>query len=233
MSEKTFVDIVESKLADFFSEIKAAPQFASFVVNGFPTAIAAYLNNQLYENHTAESELMINGPSGKIMRFGLKATRKGDAIAFLPEFELLDGGKEYLNSDEIEFDSDLLEEFSHSITDSGFLKALKEAFYGKVYIDGEWVDDPKNVSSEKGLYFVEDADVAICASVVAYSIIEILCNFKESTCDVTYEIDKLGVFKVAPVKNGYAVTLTFDKEFKSTCKSDMLAEQLLDVIPAE
>lgn len=234
MSEKTFVDVVESKVHDFFREFDHAPEYISFLVNGFPVAVAAYLSSQLYENHKAESELVINSPSGKIMRFGLKATRKGDAVAFLPEFELLDAGKEYINSDEVEFDSVLLEELSRSISNPEFIKILKEAWYGKIYVNGEWFDDPKVATcTDKGLTFIEDSDVAICAAVVIYSIIEILCNFKESTCDVTYEIERLGTFKISPVKNGYNVTLTFDKEFKSTCKSDILAEQLLDVIPAE
>lgn len=226
---KTFTDIVEKKLGDFFTEIREYPQLAGFVTGGVPIAIASYLASDMYENIKPETELIISGPTGKIMRFGLKATKKGDSVAFIPEFEMLDAGKEFINSDEIKFDSRMIEDFSNEIIkNETFAKCLKEAFAGKIYIDGEWIDI--QISEDKGLVFDDERDVAVCAESVFTSIIEILCNNKDSSTDITYEVPGLGEFKVSSVKNGYSVSLTFDKQFKGNCKSDKLAEKVADFI---
>lgn len=226
---KTFTDIVEKKMSSFFTEVREHPELASFITNGFPNAIASYLASDMYENSKPESELVLGSPTGKLMRFGLKSTKKGDSVAFIPEFDMLDAGKEYINSDEVKFDSDTIEDFAKEIIkNTKFAKCLREAFAGKLYHDGEWIDII--TGDDKGLVFDDEQDAAVCAESVVLSLIEILCNNKDSTTDLTFEIPKLGIFKVSSVKDGYNVSLTFDKEFKSNCKSDKLAEKIADSI---
>ena len=227
---KTFTDIVEKKIGDFFTEIREYPHLASYITNGFPNAIASYLSSDMYENSKPESELILSCPAGKIMRFAPKSTKKGDSVAFIPEFDLLDAGKEYVNSDEVEFDAKMIEDFSNDIVkNEKFAKCLREAFAGKLYIDGSWEDILTN-NDDKGLIFEDEKDAAVCAESVILSILEILCNNKDSSTDISYEVPGLGVFKVVSVKDGYNVSLTFDKEFKTNCKSDKLAEKIADSI---
>lgn len=229
---KTFTDVVEKKLGEFFTEIREFPQLAGFVTGGLPVAIASYLASDMYENTKAESELVISGPTGKIMRFELKATKKGDSVALLPGFELLDAGKEFINSDEVKFDANMIEDFAKEITkNEKFTTCLREAFAGKIYSDGEWVD--MQSGDDKGLVFDDETDVAVSAESAILSIIEILCNNKDSSTDITYDVPGLGEFKVSSVKDGYSVSMTFDKQFKSNCKSDKLAEKIADSIIEE
>ena len=225
----TFTEIIEKKTGDFFTEIREHPGLAGFISGGFPNAVASYLASEMYDNSKPEAELIISCPTGKLMRFALKATKKGDSVAFIPEFELLDAGKEFINSDEVKFDPRMIEDFAKEIVkNEKFAKCLREAFAGKIYVDGEWKDI--QTSEDKGLVFDDEVDVSICAEAVIASIIEILCNNKDSSTDISYDVPGLGVFKVSPVKDGYSVSMTFDKQFKSNCKSDKLAEKIADSI---
>ena len=223
---KTFTDIVENKMSDFFMEVKEMPQLSGFVTNGFPIAVAAYLSSEMYDEGKNESELVLEGPAGKIMKFSLSAIKKGDSIAFVPEFDLLDAGKEFIEADEVKFDAETIENFSRDLVkNERFMKCLRESFGGKAYVNGEWTDiDTK--TDEKGLTFDEESDVAVAACSVIMSIIEILCNNKDASTEIAYDVPGLGKFKVSPVKGGYSVSLIFDKEFKGNCKSDKLAEKL-------
>lgn len=223
---KTFTDIVESKLSNFFSEIKSTPHLAGFITDGFPTAISSYLSSDMFEGEKASSELVIDGPVGKIMKFSLNAVKKGDSIAFVPEFEMLEAGKEFINSDEVDFDSDTIENFGRDLVkNERFIKCLKECFGCSVYLNGEW-KETTNETDETGLVYEVEEDVAVSAASVILSIIEVLCNNKDASTEITFEVPGLGVFKVAPVKGGYSTTLTFDKEFKANCKSDKLADKI-------
>ena len=123
----------------------------------------------------------------------------------------------------------MIEDFAKEIVkNEKFDKCLREAFAGKIYVDGEWKDI--QTSEDKGLVFDDEVDVSMCAEAVIASIIEILCNNKDSSTDISYDVPGLGVFKVSPVKDGYSVSMTFDKQFKSNCKSDKLAEKIADSI---
>ena len=227
---KTFTDIVESKLGEFFLEMRDKPQLTGYITEGFPVAVASYLSMEMYENNVTETDLVISSDAGKLMRFGLKAVKKGDSIAFVPEFDLLDAGKEYVNSDEVEFDCVTIENSAKEIAaNKKFATCLKRAFGGQIYVNGEWIDfnDDK---TDKGLVFDEEQDASVCACAVLFSVIEILCNYKDAATELSYPVQGLGTFKIAPVKGGYAVSLTFDKEFKTNCKSDKLAEKIADTI---
>lgn len=229
MKLKTYTDIVETKASEFFAEIKLYPQLASFITAGLPVAIASYLASDMYENENPEASLIITAPTGKLMRFELIASKKGDSVAILPGFELLDAGKEFINSDEVNFDAAQIEDFAKEIVkNKQFTTCLRNAFAGKMYADGEWKDI--STSDEKGLVFDDETDVSICAEAAIVAIIEVLCNNKDSNGDITYVVPGMGEFKVSPVKDGYSVSLIFDKTFKANCKSDKLAEKMAEVI---
>lgn len=222
---KTFTNFVEEKVGDLFLELNQAPQLTGFITNGFPIAIAAYLSQKLYDSDNGEAELVIGGRPGNIIKFSLKAVKKGDSIAFVPEFELLDAGSEYINSDELSFDSKSAEEFANDLTkNKDFIECLRNAFQGSIYVNGEWETDLSN--EERGLVFSDESDIAICAVCSVHALLEVLCNNKDASSDLIFEVPGLGSFKVSAAKDGYSVSLTFDKEFKSNCKSDKLAEKM-------
>lgn len=237
---KTFTDIVESKIGKLYPEFSAMPELSSYLTYGFPNAISSYLIQDMFENEKSSSELVIDGPTGKLMRFTLTATKKGDSIAFVPEFSILDAGKELISSDEIDLDSDVIVKFAEHIKDNNkFLKCLAESYALRIYVDGEWKDiDKRKLESmfdagnndAMGLVYDEETDVAVSTAVVILAIIEILCNNKDASSEITYSVPSLGTFKVSPIKGGYSVSLTYDKEFKANCKSDKLAELISDNI---
>jgi hypothetical protein len=85
MKTVSFTELVEKKMGKIFSEFEKNPEFNSYIVGGFPTAIAAYLNSALLESDTDESSLIIEGTdTGKILRFSLKAVKKGDSVSLVP-----------------------------------------------------------------------------------------------------------------------------------------------------
>lgn len=220
---KTFVDIVELKAGQLFSEIKNSPQLAGYITNGVPVSIAAYLKGKMLETNSSEATLDIC----KLFHFSLKANKKGDSVALIPEFSMLSDGKEYMDSDEVDFSIKAIEELALELQkNEDYIEAARNAIACKVFNDdGEW-EDTDSKSNEKGLTFSDEADVATAIISVFVSIIEILSNNKDASNDIEYEIDGLGKFTVKPSKDGYTTTLTFDKEFKSNCKSDKLSEML-------
>lgn len=227
----TFTELVEKKLGDIFSEFKDHPYITSYVVNGFPMSIASYLTKKMYDETKPYSELVIESPSGKIMKFSLTASKKGDSIAFVPEFSILELGKEYISSDEIEFDSDAIVAFGKELVKNrDFMECVKQAFALNIFSDGEWIELPDKKDDEAGLFYEDENDCAVSLAAVFFKLIEVLCNNKDASQDIDFTVDKLGTFKVSPVKGGYSVHLVFDKEFKSYCKSDVLAEKLSEVI---
>ena len=230
MSTITFADVVGEKLGESFGEFKYKPELCSYISNGVPIAVAACLASEMEENDKTESELIIELSAGKLMRFGLKSVKKGDSIAFIPEFDLLDLGKEYINSDEINFDADSTVMLSKKLSSNeNFVTALKQAFAGKVYDAGDWLDIGNG--EEKGLVFEDEEDIALVTTFVFISIMEILCNNKDASGrDLSYTVPGFGEFTVKAVKDGYTVSLTFDKEFKAICKNDVYAEKLVDRI---
>ena len=160
------------------------------------------------------------------MKFALKVVKKGDSVAFVPEFEMGTAGKDFINTDEIEFDEENLTNMANDLTSNKeAIVAFREAFAGKLYKDEGW-EDINSKDDEKGIVFDDESDTAMAACAVVAAIIEVLCNNKDSSSDIEYEIPGLCKFKVSPVKDGYNTTATFDKEFKSNCKSDKLAEEL-------
>ena len=224
---KTFTELTEKKLSKLFMEFNDAPQLASFITDGFGKAISSALKKNLMDKKSDYSELIIGGSNfGELMKFALKVVKKGDSVAFVPEFEMCTAGKDFINTDEIEFNEDNITKMANDLTtNKDAIIAFKHAFEGKLYTDEGWTDISVN-DDEKGVTFDDEADIAMAACSVVAAIIEVLCNNKDSSSDIEYEIPGLCKFKVSPVKDGYNTTATFDKEFKSICKSDKLSEEL-------
>lgn len=227
---KTFTELTEKKLSKLFLEFNDSPTLASYVTNGFPIAISSYLKKKLMDTKADHAELTISGSDNyaDLMTFALKVVKKGDSVAFVPEFTLGDAGKAFIEVDEIEFDETAMTKMANGMTgkeNKEVLDAFKEAFAGKLYKDDGW-EDINTTDDERGLVFDDENDIAMAVAATVSSIFEVLCNNKDSSSDIEYEIIGLGKFKVSPVKNGYSVSLTFDKQFKSNCKSDKLSEEL-------
>ena len=224
---KTFTEITEKKLSKLFMEFNDSPQLASYITDGFGKAISSALKKKLMDDKLDYAELILGGSSfGELMKFALKVVKKGDSVAFVPEFEMGVAGKDFINTDEIEFDEENLTKMANDLTENkDAIVAFREAFEGKLYTDDGWKDVSAN-EDEKGVTFDAEQDIAMAACSVVAAIIEILCNNKDSSSDIEYEIPGLCKFKVSPVKDGYNTTATFDKEFKSNCKSDKLSEEL-------
>lgn len=224
---KTFTELTDKKLCNLFTEFQQYPLLAGFITDGFGRGISSYLKKELMDNKSDYSELILGGPKyGEVMKFILKAVKKGDSVAFIPEFEMLTAGKDFINSDEIEFDVKNIVEMANDLKENKeCMIAFREAYAGKLYTDDGWTDLNAG-DDEKGLAFDEETDIAVASCAVIASIIEVLCNNKDESSDIEYEIAGLCKFKVSPVKDGYNVTATFDKEFKTNCKSDKLAEEL-------
>lgn len=224
---KTFTEITEKKLSKLFMEFNDSPTLASYITDGFGRAISSALKKNLMEEKADYAEVILGGSGfGELMKFTLKTVKKGDSVAFVPEFEMGTTGKDFINTDEIEFDEKNLTDMANDITgNKELIVAFREAFAGKLYTDEGWEDVNTN-DEEKGVTFDDENDIAMAACSVVAAILEVLCNNKDSASDIEYEIPGLCKFKVSPVKDGYNTTATFDKEFKSNCKSDKLAEEL-------
>lgn len=228
---KTFTEIAEKKLGSFFMELNGSPQLAAYITDGFGRAISSYLKKSLMDSKSEYSECVIGGSGfGELMKFKLRVVKKGDSVAFVPEFEIGVAGKDFIGADEIEFSEDNLVSITNDIKENKeLIIAFREAFAGKLYTDDGWTD-VYPTEDEKGLVFDDENDLGLCASTVVGSIIEILCNNKDASSDIEYDIPGLCKFKVSPVKDGYSTTATFDKEFKSNCKSDKLSEELAAIL---
>lgn len=219
---KTFTEIVEKKCAKLFTEFKEAPQLVSFVSSGTPIAIASHLRKMMLDNPKEEVSVELGG----LMKFTLKINKRGDSVAFTPEFELLEKGLKYIAKDDLSFDHDDCDTFGLALIDSDdLLVACREAIAGKVFNDEEWVDEDTK-KDKKGIVFDEESDVAVCVASVIISVIEILANNKDASNEIEYDVAGFGTFKVAQIKDGWSVKLTFDKIFKQHCKSDKLAEKI-------
>lgn len=218
---KTFTEVVEVKLGQLFSEFKGNPELAGFVTNAVPISIAGYLKGKMMETKNPEVSLSICD----LMKFSLKANKKGDSVALMPEFTMLDEGKEYINSDDVDFSVKSMEEFSLELfKNKDYIVCARNALACKIFNDdAEWVDSDSKLN-DKGLIFNDEADVTTAMCAVFVSIIEILANNKDISNDIEYEIPGFGKFTVKSSKDGYITTLTYDKEFKSNCKSDKLSE---------
>lgn len=224
---KTFTEITEKKLSKLFMEFNDSPQLASYITDGFGRAISSALKKKLMDEKSDYAELVLGGSNfGELMKFILKVVKKGDSVAFVPEFEMGAAGRDFINTDEIEFDEGNLTKMANDLAgNKEAIIAFREAFEGKLYKDNGW-EDISNNDDEKGVTFDDETDIAMAACSVVAAIIEVLCNNKDSSSDIEYEIPGLCKFKVSPVKDGYNTTATFDKEFKSNCKSDKLSEEL-------
>lgn len=223
----TFTELTEKDMGKLFMEFKTSPQLISFVTNGFPVAVASYLQMKLSESEAEEVSLDLRSKAGSIMLFKLATVKKGDSVAFVPAFELGDAGQELVDSDDIDFDVDAIEAIGLELTkNEALIECAKNAFKSMVYNDGEWIEDANRSGENRGLTFDEECDIAVCIACVVANILKVLCKYKDASSEIEYEIPGLGKFKVSPSKNGYAVSLTFDKAFKGNCKSDKLAEKL-------
>ena len=222
----TFTELTEKKLSDIFAEFSEYPTIAGFITNGFPIAISSYLKKSLLDNDSDYAELVIGGANiGELMKFILRVNKKGDSFAFIPEFEMGTAGKDFINLDEIEFDEETIANMSADFaSNKEVITAFREAFEGNTYTDDGWVSMNPD-EDEIGVTFDEENDISMSVFCVVTAIREVLCNNKDASSDIENDVAGLGKFKVSPVKNGYNTTLTFDKEFKSNCKSDKLADK--------
>ena len=227
---KSFTDLLTEDLVNVWPAL-TDPKLVAYISHGFPVALAAYLQKQLSESETNESELTISLPDGDLVKFMLKGVKKGDSVAFLPEFELCSYGKELINKDSIDFDVDTeLDRAMHEMSKNKlFCEYLDKAFRDCVYNKGEWESNNKNGENNVGLEFVNREDVAAAAIMVVMKLLSILCDNKDESSTVEYKYDTFGTFKIVASKNGYDVTATFDKEFKGNCKCDELAEKIAEV----
>ena len=220
MAVKTFTEVVESKAGELFQEVRNAPELAGYFTDGAPVSVAAYLKMKMLETKSPEVVLDICD----LMRFSLKATKKGDSVALIPEFTMLSSGKDLIDSDEVDFSLHAVENLGNDLEkNKDYVECARNALACKIFNDGEWVESTTK-NNDKGLKFTDECDVAVAICSVFASIIEILANNKDASNDIEYEIPGLGKFTVKPGKDGYTTTLTFDKEFKSNCKSDKLSE---------
>ena len=227
---KTFTEVLEENMCQFFTDFSRKPHLIGYVLNNSPRAFSSYLHTELAKSEKDESEIVISSKNGPICRFILKAVKKGDSVAFIPDFELLEYGKELMSKDEMKFDYDLIEEVGHNlITNTAFCNCAVTASSGMVFTDGEWKANPIPVNSPddvNGIAFAEEADACIVMVTYIFTILELLCNNKDVSSDVELPtLPSLGKAKISPVKDGYNVTITFDKEYKAMCKSDTLAEK--------
>lgn len=230
---KTFTEITEKKLSKLFTEFNNYPQLAAYITAGYPVAIAGYLKSKMIEEKSDYAEVIIGGDKfGELAKFILKASKKGDSIALIPEFELMSAGKDFVNTDEIEFDETAMTNMANDLSENKeLISAFNNAFAGKVFKDDSWEDSTNGVevSDERGVTFDDELDIAMAATSVISAIFEVLTNNKDASSDLEYDVAGLGKFKVTSAKDTYSVTLTFDKEFKGNCKSDKLADILASV----
>lgn len=229
---KTFTEVMEMKATEFFSEFGTRPHIIGYITKSIPIAIAAYLTDKLSESENAESELVISSNEGPICKFLLKAVKKGDSVAFIPDFELLEVGKKWVMADELNFDSMVFEEVGRKVAENkDFINSLNSSYAGLVYVNGEWKSNPNTSplldNEANGVMFSEEADSGVIFAVYILTIFEILCNNKDASNDVELpSLLSLGKVKISPVKDGWNVSIVFDKEFKAACKSDALAEKI-------
>lgn len=233
---RSFAEITAEKAGTLFRELGSRPELIGFVTNGVPQAMSAYLMSKMAleaETNTAVEtvSLEFRNSKGILCNFRLRVIRKGDAIAFSPEFEMGDYGQKLINADSIDVGRD-----DYAFT-GAYMKSkdtdepklfsyFDSAFRGMIFNGKEWIDSNRNGVEEKGVSFEDTTDCATMVSIVIFSIFEILSEYKDSVNEIEYPIDGLGKFKVTPVHNSYEVTLSFDKSFKSNCKNDELATKL-------
>lgn len=226
---KSFTDLLTEEVKLVWPALTDS-KLVSYISHGFPVALAAYLQKTLEDSDNNESELTISLPDGDLVKFTLKGVKKGDSVAFLPEFELCSYGKELINKDSIGFDIETdLDKAMHEMSKNKlFCEYLDKAFRDCVYVKGEWESNNKG-DTNVGLEFVNREDVAAAAIMVVVKLLSILCDNKDEASTVEYKYDTFATFKISATKNGYDVTATFDKEFKSNCKCDELAEKIAEV----
>lgn len=231
---KTFTELNEKKLSKLFMEFNDSPSLAGFITAGFPVAISSYLKKKLMEEKGDSVSLTFNGDDSykDIMTFTLNVVKKGDSVAFIPEFSLGETGKKLINTDEIEFDETAMTKIANGLIakskdedENEVIEVFREAYAGKIYSDDGW-KDISNSDDEKGLTFDDETDIGMVIATTLTSILEVLCNNKDASSDIEYDVTGLGKFKVSPAKDTYNVSLTFDKQFKSNCKSDKLSEEI-------
>ena len=230
---KTFTEVVESKLSGIFSAISTKPEYTGYLTNGLPIGIAVHLKRLMLEEKKPEVSIKF----GDLCEFSLKANKKGDAVAFLPEFKILDGGQKMIDSDDVNVTRAILTDYTFAAKNNeeliNFAKDAKYAMEGWIYSDNKWVnpETPKISDDDyNGINLPEPTDVLMTTFCIITSIIEILANNKDQSADITYTIDGFGTFTVKPVKNGYTVSLTFEKEFKQNAKDDKLTEVIASIL---
>jgi hypothetical protein len=232
---KTFTEKVSDKASKLFDEIKEHPELAGYITAAFPTAISTYLKREMEKGNgeVLETSITFSGAFGsrgnsaesELMKFSLKANERGSSLSFVPEFEILEDGLKIITADEFDFDDVDADLLAKDISDNkDFIECANHALLYDIFVDGEWMEDKSHISD--GLDFDDEVDICAAMATNIITILEILNTYKDPGQDMSYEVPGLGTFKISPIKNGYSVSLSFDKEFKANCKSDKLAEKI-------
>ena len=239
----TFNNIIEEKVGESFPEFRIRPSLVSILTYAFPKAVAYYLNQSMYDkavnadkNEPAESfeeSITFTDGTNDLMSIGLTATKKGDSVAFMPTFEMLPAGTEIILQDDYKASNKVLIDSLVGTPNSKFITFMAEVLKGSMLENNEWIENPNMQSDDsgnKGMEFSDETDLQFVINAIVLSIFEVLCNNKDSSADVTYEVPLLGTFTISPTKNSYKVELSFAKEFKQDCKSDTLSETISNCI---
>lgn len=221
MSSKTMTDVVASKMATCWKVVEQHPHLASYVVTGIPNGAAIALRRKMIEERKPKVSINI----ADILKISLVASKRGDSVAFLPEFELLEKGYELIEAEELEFDVDELSSYSLSVMeDEIFLDSIVHTMASEEYTDNNvWVASKGNAGIE---WASNTEDPALVTMFYFSAILEALANNKDVTAPaVEYHVPSFGTFKISKKKAKWEVTVSdFDKEFSALCKNDTLAE---------
>lgn len=224
----TFIELLNKPLAKSFEAFSNKPEVSALVAEIVPMSISLYLRNELEKTKT-EATITFGDKriGGDLIKFRLKPNKKGASVAFLPEAEFADNFIDLVSSESLELDEQFIENFSYGIIENEeFVDIFKNHMSGMRYEDGEWVTSKKNDESMYGVRFEDTNDIGFIVATYFKVILECLNSTKDPSSEVELPIIDFGTFKIKGVKNGYSVTMTFDKEFKSNCKNDKLAEEL-------
>ena len=196
MSNKTMTDVVASKMATCWKVVEQHPHLAAYVVTGIPNGLAITLRRKMLEERKTRVSVNISD----IMKISLVASKRGDSVAFLPEFELLEKGLELIENEELDFDVDELSAYSLSVMeDEVFLDSIVHTMASEEYTDNNvWVASKGNSGIE---WASNTEDPSLVAMFYFASILEALANNKDVTAPaVEYAVPSFGTFKISKKK---------------------------------
>ena len=232
----SFVDKVRKTSTLAFEQMKSdnGSIVASYFVSGCFRGISGYIQRQVIREHNMTPCIEIRTRDrGVICRIGAKVVERGDSSPVMPTFELGPLGEKWFKSDKLSFEPQDISDVGFCLTlDDEVIKCLVHGFRHDICEAGEWRKSDKPDSSiisdpdkDKkctaiGINFENNADAGCAAASVILTIFEILCNYKDASNDIEYEVNGFGKFKVRPSGDRFEVGVTFDKNFENGCKVD-------------